>query len=215
MFGKKKASSEEVREAPERNDVLSLKGQMVGSSRFKTWCVLFLFIIVVFQCVFITTLMGQRKIIVGINSEGVPQLLQTATTDLSLDMYVRDFVSRFFSFSPSTVRENMSYAADKITSGLASVYQRSMGEEFFQSVSDLGIVQITTIRDIEISGLTDAGFNALVTAGRIKSDAVEKQTVEQTVFISMRIVKGPITYENPWGYYVDEIHESLTRPRAN
>ena len=195
MFGKKKASSEEVREAPERNDVLSLKGQMVGSSRFKTWCVLFLFIIVVFQCVFITTLMGQRKIIVGINSEGVPQLLQTATTDLSLDMYVRDFVSRFFSFSPSTVRENMSYAADKITSGLASVYQRSMGEEFFQSVSDLGIVQITTIRDIEISG--------------------EKQTVEQTVFISMRIVKGPITYENPWGYYVDEIHESLTRPRAN
>ena len=109
----------------------------------------------------------------------------------------------------------MSYAADKITSGLASVYQRSMGEEFFQSVSDLGIVQITTIRDIEISGLTDAGFNALVTAGRIKSDAVEKQTVEQTVFISMRIVKGPITYENPWGYYVDEIHESLTRPRAN
>lgn len=213
MFGgKKKKPQEEAQEPSARNDVLSLKGQMVGSSRFKTWCVLFLFIIVIFQCVFITALLGQRKIVVGITAAGEPQLLRPVTAELSLDVFVRDFSARFFSFSPSTVRENMRYARDRITSGLAEVYSRSMGEEFFTSVTELGIVQITTIRDIQIFNLTDSGFTALVTAGRIKSDAVEKQTVEQTVYISMRVAKGPITYENPWGYYVDEIHESLTKP---
>ena len=73
--------------------------------------------------------MTQRKVIVGITSEGVPELLQPTTAELSLDMFVRDFVSRFFSFSPTTVRDNMDYASNRITSGLESVYEKSMGAE--------------------------------------------------------------------------------------
>lgn len=195
------------------SNVLTLRGQMVAASRFKTWCCLFLFVIVIFQCFFIGSLIGQKKIIVGINSSGVPELLQSATAEMSLDMYVRDFVSRFFTFSPTSVRQNMEYASTRITPTLAKVYERSMGPQYFQSVTDLGVVQITTVRNVAITDLTDSGFNALVTVGRLKSDNVERQTVEQTVYISLKVVRGAITPENPWGYYVDEVRESLTRPR--
>lgn len=212
VFGKKK-EPREAEEIQSMSNALSLRGQLVASNRFKTWCCLFLFLIIMCQCAFIGVLMTQRKVIVGITSEGVPELLQPTTAELSLDMFVRDFVSRFFSFSPTTVRDNMDYASNRITSGLESVYEKSMGAEFFQSVNELGIVQITTIRDIKLADLTDSGFSALVTTGRLKSDKVEKQTVEQTVYISLKAVKGPITRQNPWGYYIDEVRESYTRPQ--
>lgn len=196
-----------------QTNVLTLRGQMVASSRFKTWCCFLLFFIVIFQCFFVSSLLRQRKIVVGITSSGVPELLQPATTEMSLDIFVRDFISRFFTFSPSSVRDNMLYASTRVTPTLAKVYERSMGPAYFQSVADLGVVQITTIRSVSISDLSDSGFTALVTVGRLKSDNVERQTIEQTVYITLKVVKGAVNRENPWGYYVDEIRESLTRPR--
>lgn len=215
MPKKSKKSKEVVSENSEsmQTNVLTLKGQMVASSRFKTWCCFFLFFIIMFQCFFIGSLLGQRKIVVGITSSGVPELLQPATAEMSLDIFVRDFISRFFTFSPSSVRENMLYASTRITPTLAKVYERSMGPAYFQSVAQLGVVQITTIRSVSISDLSDRGFTALVTVGRLKSDNVERQTVEQTVYITLKVVKGAVTRENPWGYYIDEIKESFTRPR--
>ena len=42
------------------------------------------------------------------------------------------------------------------------------------------------------------------------NDKINKQTVEQKLTVEITVVRGHITDENPWGYYVDQIRETVS-----
>lgn len=205
---------EVVKEAPRENmpsNVLSVRGHLVASNRFRGVCLILALIAVICASGATYVLASKPKIIVGINSAGQPQLLHETNKTIGVDLFCREFISRFLCFSPSTIEENMAFCQSRITPSFSQAYSSVLGDSFIKNVKEFGIVQVTSISNIEISDFSEKGFKAVLSCGRIKNDNVNKQTVEQKLNINLSVSAGQVTDANPWGFYVDQLSENVTQ----
>lgn len=204
--GSKKKDAEEEKIV---TNVLSIRGQLAASNRFRGVCLILSLFALLGVSAVAYQLAVRPRIIVGINDEGRPQLLHEVERNVSLDLFVREFISRFLCFSPNSVNKNMEFARTRISDSFSKAYNQVLGPNFISDVMEYGVIQVTSVYDINIANYSDTGFTAIAQCGRIKNDKVSKQTVEQKVTVEITVVRGQITDINPWGYYVDQIRETI------
>lgn len=205
--GKSKREADEQKEIP--TNVLSIRGQLAASNKFRGFCLLLSLIALIGMSAVAYQMSVRPRIIVGINSDGQPTLLHEVEQNISLDLFVREFISRFLCFSPNSVEKNMDYSRTRTTPTFIKAYNQVLGDNFILDVKQFGILQVTSVYDVKIADLSDTGFTAVAQCGRIKNDNVNKQTVEQKLSVEIKVVKGATTDENPWGFYVDNVRESI------
>ena len=208
LFGGSKKKEREEERIP--TNVLSIRGQLTAFYRFRgVRLILTLFALLGVSAV-AYQLAIRPRIIVGIDSDGRPQLLHEVERNVSLDLFIREFISRFLCFSPNSVNENMKFAKMRISDSFAKAYNQVLGPNFINDILEFGVIQVTSVYDVNIANYSDTGFTAIAQCGRIKNDKINKQTVEQKLTVEITVVRGHITDENPWGYYVDQIRETVS-----
>lgn len=209
MFKKKK----EVYEGAD--NAITKTARYAASSRFRgVVCILLLLALI--PSAWLNIMLSQKKeIVVGITQEGRPQVMSQTPAQLSMNVFITDFIQKFLNYSPNTVKENMSYATRFVTPNFEAAFKHVLGQEFIDSVIRNGTTQMTTVSldGITINSLQEGSLAAEIRANRIRSDKFVKETVESTITINMLLVQGEITPDNPWGWYVDRINESMTSQR--
>lgn len=207
-LGKKKRSEED---APQQfsTDVLSIRGSLAASNKFRGVCLLLTLVALI--CVSATSyvLASKQKLIIGINDSGQPTLLHETNKTMALDLYCREFISRFLCFSPSSVGENIDWCRNRITPTFSQAFNAVLGDEFMSNIRKFNVIQVTSVNSVQITDLTEQGFTATVSCGRVKNDNVSQQTVEQKLDVVMIVKKGSVTDINPWGFYVEQLTEQL------
>lgn len=206
--GNKKRDADEHGEI--NTNVLSVRGQLAASNRFRGICLILTLLALIGVSAVSYQLASRPRIIVGLNSDGQPKLLHEVERNVSLDLFVREFISRFLCFTPNSVNENIKFAKTRITDSFAQAYNQVLGDTFMSDIQQYGIIQVTSVYNVKIVDLNEDGFTAVAQCGRIKNDNVDKQTVEQRLHVEIKVTKGQITDVNPWGYYVDQIREAIT-----
>lgn len=209
LLGGKKNKEIPENERVETN-VLSIRGQLASSNRFRGTCLILALVALIGVSAVTYQLAVRPRIIVGIDSDGKPQLLHEVERSVSHDLFVREFISRFLCFSPNSVSNNMKFAKTRVTDTFGQAYNQVLGPEFVANVMEYGVMQVTSVYDISIADYSEDGFTAVAQCGRIKNDTVSKQTVEQKINVELKVVRGQITDVNPWGYYIDQIREAVT-----
>lgn len=208
LFGGSKKKEREEERIP--TNVLSIRGQLAASNRFRGVCLILTLFALIGVSAVAYQLAIRPRIIVGIDSDGRPQLLHEVERNVSLDLFIREFISRFLCFSPNSVNENMKFAKMRISDSFAKAYNQVLGPNFINDILEFGVIQVTSVYDVNIANYSDTGFTAIARCGRIKNDKINKQTVEQKLTVEITVVRGHITDENPWGYYVDQIRETVS-----
>jgi len=208
LFGGSKKKEREEERIP--TNVLSIRGQLAASNRFRGVCLILTLFALIGVSAVAYQLAIRPRIIVGIDSDGRPQLLHEVERNVSLDLFIREFISRFLCFSPNSVNENMKFAKTRISDSFAKAYNQVLGPNFINDILEFGVIQVTSVYDVNIANYSDTGFTAIAQCGRIKNDKINKQTVEQKLTVEITVVRGHITDENPWGYYVDQIRETVS-----
>lgn len=148
-------------------------------------------------------------IVVGLDESGRPSILdRLSTSDVSPELFIRDFVNNMFNYSPSTVRSNSSRALLAATEGFFESWRHRLGSQFIESVARDEVVQVTSVAKIEIRDMKPREFTADVWTSRYRSSKVSGKTEEEKIKYEIVVFIGSPTKENPWGYYVSAIAES-------
>lgn len=207
MFKKK---TKEVYEG--KDNAITKTARYASSARFRG-CLAVLLLLALIPSAWLNVMLSQKKeIVVGITQDGRPQVMSQNPAQLSMTVFITDFIQKFLNYSPNTVQANMSYATRFVTPNFEAAFKHVLGKEFIDSVERNGTTQMTTVSvdGVKITSLKEGALAAEVRANRIRSDKFVKETVESVVTINMLLVRGEITESNPWGWYVDRINENIS-----
>lgn len=207
MFGGKGKKNGDERIPPENNNILSVRGALVSSVRFRGWVCLGLLVICILSLCSTVCMSMQKKIVVGIDGDGRPHLLTASSQNIELDLYVRDCVGRLMSFSRSNVDDNVAYLSKMSTEQFIKSWELNMGGAFIRGVKEYDVVQIFTVDKVIVESLSDKGFTAKVYGSKLRSDNLVKKVVPLQEVLTISAMKGDITKNNPWGYYINAVKE--------
>jgi hypothetical protein len=151
-----------------------------------------------------------KTVVVGMDSEGRPQILQSVSTEKNPEIFCRDFASFLFNYTARTAKDNLTRSRVYMTPAFLKAWDQRFGQESAQLVAGVvrdDVVLVTSILRVDIEDMTNDGFTAKIFAQRIRSDKVNDRTYNSQIVITANVVKGPVTVANPWGLYVNDVKE--------
>jgi len=188
-------------------------GWAAASARFRGVLVLVLsasMLLMSFALVVTNAMLSRvNHIVVGIDESGRPAILdRLSTSEISPELFIRDFVNNMFNYSPQTVRQNSSRALTASTPAFGESWRHRLGTPFLESVAREEVVQVTSVTTVEIKDMEPRQFTAHVWTVRFRNSKLSPKTDEEKIKFEIQVLIGTPTKENPWGYYVSSISES-------
>lgn len=207
MFGEKEKSRQQTSQDslpyPTGGDAW---GWAATAARFRGIVVLGLLVVVVALSLSNVLLLQRSTVIVGIDRDGRPQILEPVAEKSDLKTFCRDFISFMFSYSPKTIEKNVGVVLNYMTPEMKKAFSVTMGEDFVREVITNGIIQSCAVNSINVTKATEKGYEVEVYVSRIRSH-LSGDVAEAQVIITMDIERGPIDRQNPWGLYVSSLVE--------
>jgi len=200
---KKKEEQKETKEPVPK--YVEAWGWAASAARFRGLiCMVLSFALVISLIVSGALYFTRDVVIVGVAPTGERMLLEPVSQGVNLEVFVRHFLGFYANYSPTTINDNIGNAMKLATKPFRDSFNYVLGTSFIQSVIQDKIVQSVAVSRVEISSLREGGFKAMAYATRYRS--VNDET-KQVVY-EIDIVKGPISKDNPYGYYVNSLKES-------
>lgn len=157
-------------------------------------------------------LLSQNTIVVGITETGKPEILLPSQAKIDLQVFAKEFGMNYLSYSPTTIDQNIKSAMLLASPGFIEAFNATLGKKFIDSVKTEQITQLISFSEVSISNLSDRGFKATLKGMRYRS--ILQSTNEERVTFEMEVLRGPVTVQNPWGYYVQALRE-MANPQRN
>lgn len=151
-------------------------------------------------------LLKQELTIVGIDSAGVPSLLVPTVARIDPEMFSERFLSYYANYSPTTIQINRAAALKMVTQTLGAAINEKLGKSFVDTVKRDKVAQTISIRDTKVEKMNENGFVAIIEATRYRT--LNNVTTDIPVQYQLDIIRGPLTKDNPWGFYVSSVKET-------
>ena len=202
-----KLRPEEGGKLPPGGRVAESWGWAASAARFRGVLVLLLGLTLAGSVVTNMMVLSRSQVFLAVTKEGRPEMLEEANRGVDYQVFCRDFINGFFSYTPSTIEEGLNRALRMSTQSFSDAFKEKLGLQYIQSVKTNNVTQIQSVSRVEISSMDSTGFVAVATTTRLRSDGTTRRTTEDNMRIRLEVVKGPVTKNNPWGYYVNSVAE--------
>lgn len=214
MLFKKKSKSEKVaadavekkqKKREKKPKYVEAWGWAASAARFRGLMCIILSVSLVLSLALAGFLYTSKNIyVVGVTPSGERSVLQPVSAQVNFDVFIRHFLGFYACYSLSTIRTNIEQAMNLATKAFKSSFDYVLGPSFIETVSRDKVVQAVAVSRTEILEVRENYVLAKAYATRYRSVGDESK---QVVY-ELKLVSGPITVSNPYGWYVDSLKES-------
>lgn len=205
---KKKGSQEEVpkKETEEkRPKYVEAWGWAASAARFRGFMCVVLGVSLIISLALAGFLYTSKNVyVVGVNSEGERTILSPVSAPVNFDVFTRHFLNLYANYSPSTIRLNLDQAMKLTTKAFRDSFNYVLGSSFIESVIEDNVVQNVSVTKTEVTSLQEGRALVKVYATRYRSLGNETKQI----IYNLELLSGPISYSNPYGWYVNSIKET-------
>lgn len=229
LFGKKKKAApaiqtekiqeQETRQQPRKEDVSVRKkessaryieawGAYAAAARFRGIMAVIFAVIALFAVTGTMLMAGSfQPIVVSVNSEGRPEVLTITELKVSREVFVKEFLDSLYSYMPFNVDEKNEKALAMMTSQLKKAWINRMGPEWIRLVKANDVLQVMSIRKVEITGQEKDSFTAVAQVVNVRTEQRTSLTETKEGTVTLTVNVGQLSYGNPFGLYVDALKD--------
>lgn len=148
-----------------------------------------------------------RPVIIAVDSDGRPELMRQTELKVNRDLFVKDFIDNLYNYMPTNVEEKAVVALNMMTQPLRKAWSATMGTDWTRLVKANDVLQIMSVRSVEITAIGPTSFTAVVRGQMVRSERRTDNVSTKDGVITVEVVNGAISASNPWGLYVDVLRD--------